>query len=191
MIERFLRRPRGAGAIAADVVRVLGIASVALAAIGFGPTDAGIVAFVTPGLLLPRFIGVRSGFDLAFCLTLLAAAWSNVLDLYTSVRWWDIPVHLVCTGMIAALAFLVLERLGMLGSRHPTASAIIVTTSLGLALSVLWEMVEWFGKAFIDAAIYVDYDDTIGDLAMGGLGALAAGALVAVVPLLDPPARDL
>lgn len=190
MIERFLRRPQGVGEVAADVVRALGIVSVLVAGLGFGPTDAGIVAFVTPALLLPRFVGVRSGFDLAFCLTLLVAAWSNVLDLYTSLPWWDVPVHLVCTGFIAAMAYLVLARLGMVGgpsARHARVTAVVVTGTAGLALGAVWEMVEWLGRAFIDPAIVVGYDDTIGDLAVDALGALAAGAVVAFLPLLDPP----
>ncbi|WP_378144513.1 hypothetical protein ACFJGV_13535 [Cnuibacter sp. UC19_7] len=191
MIERFLRRPQTAGEVAADAVRALGIASVLVAALGFGATDAGIVAFVTPALLVPRFIGVRVGFDLAFCLTLLVAAWSNVLDLYTTVPWWDVPVHLLCTGLLAAMAYLVLERLGMVGgpgARHPRATAVIVTGVSGLALGAVWEMVEWFGRAVIDPTIFVGYDDTIGDLAVDAVGSLVAGVIVATVPLLSPRA---
>ena len=40
-----------------------------------------------------------------------------------------------------------------------------------------WEMVEWFGYRFITDAIFVTYDDTIGDMMAGGAGALAAGVL--------------
>ena len=34
-------------------------------------------------------------------------------------------------------------------------------------------MLEWTGNAVTDAVIFVSYDDTIGDLAADGLGALA------------------
>ena len=50
-----------------------------------------------------------------------------------------------------------------------------MTTALGLSLGVLWEIFEWFGHAFIDGEIYVGYQDSIGDLLFGGLGALIAG----------------
>ena len=45
-------------------------------------------------------------------------------------------------------------------------------------------MVEWLGKTFITDEIFVTYTDTIGDMAVGGLGALIAGIVVARVRLL-------
>ncbi|WP_066039749.1 hypothetical protein [Herbiconiux solani] len=187
MIAEFLRPPRGAAEIAADALRILGLVGVLVAALLFSATDAGILAFVLPGLLLPRFLGMRAGFDIAYCLALQAAGWSNVLDLYTRVTWWDIPVHLVCTGMIAIVAYLFLARLGAVarpgGAGFTVAGGILVTTALGLAVSALWEMVEWIGKTYVSSAIFVEYDDTIGDMAVGGLGALLAGVLLATVRL--------
>ncbi|MDO9397175.1 MAG: hypothetical protein Q7T71_11565 [Herbiconiux sp.] len=183
MIERFLRRPSGPGEVVADLLRMLGAVGVVVAAVWFSPTDAGVLAFVLPGLLLPRFLGARWGFDIAYCVTLLAAGWSNVLDLYTRVPWWDIVVHVACTGVIAAMVHLLLVRTGVIveppGPRAARVAPVVLTLMIGLAVSALWEMVEWFGKAFISASIFVAYDDTIGDMAVGGLGALAAGFVVA------------
>ncbi|HIX00203.1 MAG TPA: hypothetical protein H9871_08680, partial [Candidatus Nesterenkonia stercoripullorum] len=68
--------------------------------------------------------------------------------------------------------------------------AIIHTTTIGLAISALWEMVEWIGFELFTEDIYTTYDDTIGDMAAGGLGALVAGILLAVAPsFFDRPAR--
>ena len=39
----------------------------------------------------------------------------------------------------------------------------------------MWEFVEWVGYRFITDAIFVTYDDTIGDMMAGGFGALVAG----------------
>ncbi|WP_017202455.1 hypothetical protein [Microbacterium algeriense] len=39
------------------------------------------------------------------------------------------------------------------------------------------------GRTFVTDEIFVTYEDTIGDMALGGLGALAAGVLVAFVRL--------
>ena len=180
MIETFLRWPHGASAILADLLRLIGLVSVPVAAVFFEATDAGVLAFVLPALLLPRFIGVPSGFDIAYCTVLLVAAWSNVFDLYTSVVWWDIPVHFCCTGVIAVMLYLLLARVGVVPepATGRRATAIVLTLALGLAVSALWEMVEWFGHAVISSAIFVEYNDTIGDMAVGGLGSLLAGALL-------------
>jgi hypothetical protein len=187
VIETFLRRPHGPAEYTADAVRVLGLVSVVAAFVWWSATDAGVLALVLPGLLLPRFVGVQPVFDVVFGVTLLVAAWSNVFDLYTTVSWWDLVVHFVCTGVIAAMAYLLLARLGMLvppqAPGFTLAAALVLTTCLGLAGSAVWEMVEWLGKTFISSEIFVAYDDTIGDMAVGGLGALVAGVALGTLPL--------
>jgi len=188
VIENFLRPPRTAGDIVADLLRSVGVLSVIAAAIWFEPTDAGILAFALPALLVPRFLGVRSGFDIVYGITVLVAAWSNVLDLYRTAMWWDIPVHLVCTGVLAAVLLVALERFDVIPAEPPLARRrLVLLPVLGLAIGALWEMVEWFGATFLSDAIFVTYQDTIGDLAVGGLGALLTGLVVSRGVLVRRP----
>ncbi|GAA1824409.1 hypothetical protein [Agromyces salentinus] len=186
------RPPRGPGLIAADALRLAGGIGVIVAALWWSATDAGVLAFVLPGLLLPRMLGARPAFDLAACAILLIAGWSNVIGLYASVAWWDLVVHFACTGVLAALLAILLARFGAVSSpdddRGSVAGTAVVTTLVGLALGALWEMVEWFGHAFISDRIFVAYEDTIADLALGGLGAVAAGFAVARLPLTSTSA---
>lgn len=188
MIENFLRPPGSPSEVGADILRGFGALSVLFAAVFFDLRDAAIIAFVLPGLFFPRFIGMRAWADMVFTSTLLIAAWSNVFGLYTRITWWDLPVHFVCTGVVAAGVYLLLAHLRMVttpGSVEMTTSAgIIFTTTFGLALSALWEMVEWFGRAYVSDEIYAAYGDTIGDMAVGGLGSLGAGFAIAFLPLL-------
>ena len=183
----FLRRPSTPGDYLADGVRVVGLLSVVAAFIWWQPTDAGILALALPALLVPRFIRVRPWFDIVYAITVLTAAWSNVLDLYRTVAWWDLLLHFVCTGVIAAMSYLVLARLNVVTEpRSATFSKrtpLVVVTALGLAASALWEMIEWLGYTFVSDDIFVAYDDTIGDMAVGGLGAALAAILVAYVRL--------
>ena len=72
----------------------------------------------------------------------------------------------------------------------PAVVPIVLTAVIGLALSAVWEMVEWFGRTFITAQIYVTYDDTIGDMAVGGFGAIVAGVVLASVRLVREDAGD-
>lgn len=189
MIRRFLRPPQGAAEWLADAVRVLGPLSVIAGFVWWTPAAAGVLALTLIGLVLPRFVGVRPGFDIAFCVTVLVAAWSNVLLLYETVPGWDLVVHFACTGVLAAMGYLLLARLGFVplpgdpGTRRGTP--VLIVTTLGLALSAVWEMLEWIGWRFISDEIFVAYQDTIGDMAAGGLGGLTAGLLVARVRLLE------
>ncbi|SMQ58245.1 hypothetical protein [Agreia sp. VKM Ac-1783] len=186
--ETFLRRPSGAGEWSADALRVLGVLSVLAGGIGWGFVEVAVFALTLLGMLVPRFLGVRPGFDIAVGGTLLVAAWSGVFELYTSIDWLDVVIHFAANGVLAALIFVVAARVGIVadvGDGAPgeigTVAVIrpaVLTTVFGLAAGVLWEMGEWAGHTYIDSAIYVGYDDTIGDLAVGGLGSLLAGLCI-------------
>jgi hypothetical protein len=69
----------------------------------------------------------------------------------------------------------VAQLVGFLPSHGHRAGLIVSTVAVGLAAGVLWEIGEWWGHNIVDDAIYVGYDDTIGDLVSGGAGALVAG----------------
>lgn len=191
MIDNFLRPAETGPQRIADALRVLGVFSVVLALLFHDITDAAIVAFALPGLMFPRFLGMRAWGDITVSATLLVAAWSNVIDLYRTLPWWDIPVHFVLAGALAVVTYLFLARRGIVRSPEDrdftTTAAIVLTTALGLALGALWEMVEWFGYAYLTDDIYVTYGDTIGDMAAGGVGALLAGWLMARGPQLLMP----
>lgn len=183
MKENFLRPPRGLAEHLADALRIIGVLSVVVAAIWSTPTDAGILGLALPALMVPRVLGMRAWADILLGVTVLVAAGSNVFDLYRTITGWDLAVHFVCTGAIAATSYLVLARCLVVPPQGATdfrkRTAIVVCTALGLAVSALWEMIEWAGRTFITAEIFVTYQDTIGDMAVGGLGALVAGIVVA------------
>lgn len=187
MRRNFLHPPSSVLEYLADAVRVLGVASVLVLAIWGTGTDAGILAFTLPALLLPRFLGARAGFDIMFGVSVLIAAWSNVLDVYTTVPWWDLVAHFVCTGVIVVAAYLTLAQVKVVADPRRAGSSartpLVLASALGLAVSALWEMVEWFGYTFISDDIFVAYADTIGDMVVGGLGGVVAGIVTVSVPL--------
>ncbi len=184
MIQNFLRPPQTVAEIAADGVRVLGVVSVVVAVVWFTLLDAGVVAFALPALMIPRFLALRAGYDIAIGVSVLVAAWSNVFGLYRSVPGWDLVVHGVASAAIALMVLVLLDELDVLRnpaeSRHPLVAGLVLGGGLALALGSLWEMVEWFGRNVITDDIYVTYNDTIADLAADGIGGLAAGAAVAL-----------
>ncbi|MFS0867219.1 hypothetical protein AB3M83_07780 [Microbacterium sp. 179-B 1A2 NHS] len=182
MIDDFLRRPHTITEWAADGIRILGILSVLVAFVWLTPTDAGILALALPALMVPRFAGARAGFDLGYGAAVVIATWSNVLDLYRTVAGWDLVMHFVTTGMIAAMAYLVLRRTRVVpGPDAPARVPIVLVTTIGLAVCVVWEVIEWAGKTFVTDEIFVTYQDTIGDMIVGGAGGLVAAVAVSLV----------
>ena len=195
MKEDFLRPPCSGADWTADAMRVIGILGVVAAAIWLKPTDAGVAAFALPALMLPRMLGLRGWFDTTACATVLAAAWSNLLDLYAAISWWDLVVHFACTGVLAIVAAEVLTRTGVVGltaaARPRPRTPLVIVPLIALALSAVWEMIEWFGSAYISDAIHVGYQDTIGDMILGGLGGVVAGVVLSLVDVRrDPSAAD-
>lgn len=163
-------------------VRVLGLLSAAVAAVALGPVDAALLLLVLAGLVVPLTARVDPRLDAAYGVGLLAAGWAGVLGLYERVSWLDIVMHLVVTGLIAAVGHLVVARLTgavvdpvVPAPRRVQVGSVGVTWALGLALSVLWEVGEYLGNTYVDASIHVAYRDTIGDMVLGGLGSLVAG----------------
>lgn len=174
----FLRPPKGVGMWAADVVRVIGLLLVPVAAIGWGGTAAGVMGLVLIGLVAPRFIGAAPAFDVGLGVILIVAGWSSVVDLYGAIPYWDLVVHFAAGGAIAAGIYLLLAFLDLVeppdAAATRLATVLVLTTSFGLAASAVWEMAEWMGHTYIDERIFVGYDDSIADMALGALGSVAA-----------------
>ena len=168
--------------VPADAVRVAGLVSTAVAVVWFDGVAVALMLLVLGGLMVPRALGTPGRLDAAYGVGLLVAAWSGVLDLYRQIAWWDLTVHWAATGLVAALTYGIVVRLGVARDTADIASTahrvgvVLVTTALGLGLAVLWELGEWLGHTYLDESIYVTEVDTLGDLVAGGLGSLTAGA---------------
>ena len=184
-METLLRRPINAGERFADAVRLLGLLSLVAAFAGWGVTEMTAMSLSVAALVIPRCLGVRPALDASFGLALLVAAWSIVLGLYGSWTNWDLVVHTVSNGLIAAMGMVLLVRLGLvpgpLSLRYPRVSLAMLTTLLGVTFGVIWEFTEWAGNRFLDSTIFVTYTDTLGDIAAGGLGSLAVGCVMTLV----------
>ncbi|OUE30871.1 hypothetical protein [Clavibacter capsici] len=173
----FLQPPRGITAVLADAVRVIGLLTFLFSVFAWTGTTSAMFALALLGLVAPRGLGARPGLDLGIGITTLVSAASNRLDLYETLPWWDIPAHLVTTAALAALVILLADRAGVMVDRRPLPLGILSLT-VGLALSALWELGEWAGQTWLDPEILTGYSDTIGDMAVGGLGALLIAPLM-------------
>lgn len=98
----------------------------------------------------------------------------NTLDLYDNVTWWDDANHfvnwlLLCCG----LGFLLVSKVV-----PPGWLLVIAITGIGAVLAIGWELGEWY--TFIRQGTELDdaYQDTLGDEALGTLGAFVAAVVV-------------
>jgi hypothetical protein len=163
--------------LVADVVRALTLVSLVVATIGWGGTAFPVMALSLLGVVVPRMLGLRPAFDVLVCVLVLVAGWSSVLEWYTSLFLWDKLIHVVLTGLLAAVLYVIGADLRAVPAPSEERRVVVALLALcaGLAVGAAWEMGEWLGHNFVDSAIYVGYDDTIGDLAADGVGGLLAG----------------
>lgn len=98
----------------------------------------------------------------------------NTLDLFDAVVWWDDAMHFVSWALLSAgLGLLLVDRHG------PRWRQVVLVTGLGAMLAIGWELGEWW--TFIRRGVELDtaYQDTLADEALGTLGALLAGLVLA------------
>ena len=97
----------------------------------------------------------------------------NRLDLYDQVVWFDDATHVVSTGALSAACVL------LLGAAHaPLRHRLEVAVASGMTLSLLWELWEYLAFVTRSNEVSTAYADTVGDLFLGWVGAVAAGVLV-------------
>jgi hypothetical protein len=97
----------------------------------------------------------------------------NSLDLYDTVVWWDDFNHWInWLLLLTGIGLLVADEV------RPDWALVVLVAGLGAVLAIGWELGEWW--TFIRHGTELDtaYEDTLGDLSLGTLGALCAGFVV-------------
>ena len=169
---------------AADLMRLAALASAVATFLWLPSGGAWRFLGLFALMLLPRLSRLAPLFDLAFGATLLLATWAGVRDWYVTVVWMDEVVHFVTVAAVTVTCYLALAKWRVLpeptvvADRDRVATVPLLVTMLGFTVAALWEFVEWVAEQVTPRAIHVGYDDTILDLALGGLGALVAGTFL-------------
>jgi uncharacterized membrane protein YjdF len=106
------------------------------------------------------------------------------LDLYSRWWWFDRLVHLATILALSLwLALFVVAR--ALRPEHARgALAVLLFASVGIAIGAVWEVLEWAADLMLSGDIIKGKYDTVLDVIMDTIGALAAGLLA--LPFLRP-----
>ena len=120
--------------------------------------------------------------DLFITLTCFSDFLGNRLNLYETVVWFDDFMHFVNTGLLTAAVLLLTTRSGA------TFSAMVERAlAFGVTAALAWEVAEYFAFMQMSSELPDAYADTLGDLALGVLGAIVAA--VGVWQLRSRPSR--
>lgn len=121
-------------------------------------------------------------FTLLFPLTTLTymLGSQHTFDLYRHISWYDNLVHLVTAFVITLLIGSILyQQKKLLTGKNNKVLHVIILTSLGLAVGVGWEVVEWLFESVIIPLQPMTVYDLMTDLIIDSIGAfIAATAIV-------------
>lgn len=112
--------------------------------------------------------------DILIVLPFLIDTAGNALDLYDTIEWWDDANHLVnwailTAGAAVALSYLPLGRLNRFA----------LGVGFGAVTAIGWELAEYITFIRNSPELATAYTDTLGDLALGTIGAIIGSAVVA------------
>jgi hypothetical protein len=126
------------------------------------------------------------GADLLVTVPAFSDLLGNRLDLYDRVPWFDDVIHLASTAALSAGVLLLSGA-----AAAPLWHRLEVAVAAGLTLSLAWEL--WEFSAFVtrSAESSTAYADTLGDLALGWVGAVLAAGLVRAPEGTSGPAAHL
>ncbi|TPG57385.1 hypothetical protein EAH89_10610 [Roseomonas nepalensis] len=112
----------------------------------------------------------------ALAVALLAANVAGyAFDLYAAFSWFDRVLH---AATILALTFWLAVM--VLGDGVRTGQAVlfvVLIASVGVAIGALWEVAEWVFDHVAPGNVIKGKDDTVLDIIMDTIGAVAAAAL--------------
>ena len=122
--------------------------------------------------------------DILWTLPFFIDVTGNTANLYDTVGWWDDLNHFVNWGILVA-AF------GQLLIRFPLTRLVAAGLAIGFGAvtAILWEFAEYVGFIHAnEAELRTAYKDTLGDMALGLGGSVAAALLTAFIlwPLPEP-----
>ena len=111
--------------------------------------------------------------DLLITITCFTDILGNRMDLYDTVVWFDDWMHFMNTGLLAA-AFILLTLPRRVGLGRVLERGL----AFGATAAIAWELAEYF--AFISRSTEREfaYADTLGDLALGTVGAVLAAVVL-------------
>lgn len=101
----------------------------------------------------------------------------NAFDLYDTVEWWDDANHFVNWALLSGGVGLLVVR-----ARLPRWALATITLGFGGVSAIGWEIAEYYAFIRNSDELATAYTDTLGDLALGTLGACVAATLVALRP---------
>jgi hypothetical protein len=167
----------------ADVLR-FSLVCGAAAMLAVGRTHAAVaLGLVGVGAMVLRIARSPAGLDLAFVTLLCADAWATSLGAFEQFNREDRPGHLLLSALATPVLFHLVLRTGALraaphGSAGGRLGFFLVVASLGMALGVAWELLEYGADALLETNMSLGYGDTMGDLVADAAGTSVAAALL-------------
>ncbi len=120
-----------------------------------------LALLLIPHGLPPLLVGIA-----AFAFTVSALGWA--LDWYARLWWFDLALHTLNPFVILAGSMVMLWKADLLAAPPGRPGFVLLSTGLGLALGLLWELFEF-------TFLVLTWADTLSDVAADAVGAALGG----------------
>lgn len=111
----------------------------------------------------------------AMTVAILVNAAGYLLDLYERFWWFDDAVHTYTSFTLSLLLALLLYGRVLDGARNYSVLFVLAVAVLGGGIGALWEIAEWGYDQWVPENAILGKTDTMIDLILDTIGALAAG----------------
>jgi hypothetical protein len=98
-----------------------------------------------------------------------------IWNLYQQFGWFDEVLHAYTTFALTLPLALLLYGVVLQGAKTHSFFFVLTVASLGIAIGALWEIAEWAYDQSVPENAILGKTDTVIDLIMDIIGALAAG----------------
>ncbi len=169
-----------------DVLRLAILAGAVGFALAGDPGAAAVLGFLGLVTLVARLVNLPRIYDLCLTAAMALQGFGETFGLYDQFVRFDDLVHVTLPLLTAPVVYIALARAEVVPDpRDEThlphyAGIFVVTTSLGMAIGALWEIVEWRSDAWFGTSLSLGNDDTVGDLVRDSIGSLLGAALLVV-----------
>lgn len=115
------------------------------------------------------------GADLLISVSCFSDILGNRLDLYDTIEWFDDWMHFMDTALLSGAVVAVCTT----AANARPFDVLQRALGLGMTMALAWEIFEYVSFVTRSSELPTAYADTVVDLALGWLGSLVAGAVVA------------
>lgn len=168
----------------ADLIRAAYLGGAVFAFVNRDYGDGARLLVTLAVAVAARLLNTPRPFDFLFSLTIGLQAWGNLTGLFHKGNLFDRIDHASSIFGLVPLFYLWFVHLELVQhtserqSRSRHVGLVVIGACVGMAIGACYEIYEYIAVHELGSKLFISESDTVFDLAMDGVGAIAGGLLL-------------